>query len=434
MPSSTTAIPARPGGGPASPVYSRRLTVTAPSHNASLLESLSETQAAMLDAIFQGNGVAAVAELAAGAVGGPVAVLLPRMESALAPAKTRDVVDVSALECWMAGRLRGRPSAIPAEIVVEVPMRFRDELVGVVVLLASEAAPRSEAYEFLRVAAVAAVTGLAIEDAKEQIEHNLRGSLFEELRSRNDLSGPEIVRRASRLGCDLSGGAVMLCAELTIDRPRLVVATAASEYPGALAHELHEAGDDGPPRVYAALPAAGHGDVPRATLLAARRLAERLRPYGTVGLSSFHSDSAELGCAVREAELMLDVLKHTGTAITDEIGSGTYKLLFRVLASHPEEVREFYDTTIGSLAGYDELNRTDLIRTLGAYLRCNCNMNATAAAIFAHRHTIAYRLERIHELTGLDPLQCEDRERLGLGLKVHRVLAPQLAPKSDQSL
>jgi sugar diacid utilization regulator len=53
-------------------------------------------------------------------------------------------------------------------------------------------------------------------------------------------------------------------------------------------------------------------------------------------------------------------------------------------------------------------------------------MNATAAAIFAHRHTVAYRLERIHELTGLDPLVCEDRERLGLGLKVHRLLAPQL--------
>jgi hypothetical protein len=48
----------------------------------------------------------------------------------------------------------------------------------------------------------------------------------------------------------------------------------------------------------------------------------------------------------------------------------------------------------------------------------------TASAIFAHRHTIASRLERIRELTGLDPTIFDDRERLGLGLKVHRLLAP----------
>ena len=48
-------------------------------------------------------------------------------------------------------------------------------------------------------------------------------------------------------------------------------------------------------------------------------------------------------------------------------------------------------------------------------------MNATARAIHAHRHTVAYRLDRIRELTGLDPSATEDRERLGLGLKAMRV-------------
>ena len=54
-------------------------------------------------------------------------------------------------------------------------------------------------------------------------------------------------------------------------------------------------------------------------------------------------------------------------------------------------------------------------------------MNATASAIYAHRHTVAYRLERVKELTGLDPLLSEDRERLGLGLKAYRIIAPRLA-------
>jgi DNA-binding PucR family transcriptional regulator len=53
-------------------------------------------------------------------------------------------------------------------------------------------------------------------------------------------------------------------------------------------------------------------------------------------------------------------------------------------------------------------------------------MNATARAIFAHRHTVAYRLDRVRELTGLDPGSSADRERLGLGIKAFRILEPTL--------
>jgi PucR family transcriptional regulator, purine catabolism regulatory protein len=109
-----------------------------------------------------------------------------------------------------------------------------------------------------------------------------------------------------------------------------------------------------------------------------------------------------------------------------EIGEGTYRLLFRVLASHPDEVRSFYEDTVAPLVRYDDQYATDLIGTLDAYLGNNCNMNATAQTIHAHRHTVAYRLERVKELTELDPLRSEDRERLGLGLKAYRIIAPSL--------
>jgi DNA-binding PucR family transcriptional regulator len=89
-------------------------------------------------------------------------------------------------------------------------------------------------------------------------------------------------------------------------------------------------------------------------------------------------------------------------------------------------VRSFYEDTIAPAVRYDEQYTTDLVTTLGAYLANNCNMNQTAQAIYAHRHTVAYRLERIRDLTGLDPMTSEDRERLGLGLKAYRVILPQL--------
>jgi hypothetical protein len=40
--------------------------------------------------------------------------------------------------------------------------------------------------------------------------------------------------------------------------------------------------------------------------------------------------------------------------------------------------------------------------------------------------TVAYRLQRVKELTGLDPFVSEDRERLSLGLKAYRIVAPAL--------
>ena len=96
------------------------------------------------------------------------------------------------------------------------------------------------------------------------------------------------------------------------------------------------------------------------------------------------------------------------------------------MATDPEEVRRFYEETVEPLVAHDRQYRTDLLGTLEAYLGNDCNMNATARAVFAHRHTVAHRLGRIRELTGLDAAVGEDRERLGLGLKAYRIVAPTL--------
>ena len=89
-------------------------------------------------------------------------------------------------------------------------------------------------------------------------------------------------------------------------------------------------------------------------------------------------------------------------------------------------MRSFYEDTVAPIVRYDDQYSTDLLGTLAAYLDNNCSMAATAQAIHAHRHTVGYRLDRVKELSGLDPLRSEDRERLGLGLKAYRIIAPSL--------
>lgn len=398
----------------------------APAAPAGLVERLRDVHLKMVDAVLGGEGLGTVAALAADAAGAPVAIVVPRLGvSAASPDATPAIVaDVAA---YVADRTRDRPAQVPTAVSAEVPIRSGDELVGAVVLLSGREDASPEAGEFLHLAAVASLTEVAIEEAREEVEQNLRGSFLEDLRNRPDLEPREIVRRAGRLGCDLSRGAVVLCAELTTDRPRHVVATISGEYPGALAQHMEGSGTVAG-RVYALLPAAGGDEAPEATLAGARRVAARLQRHGTVGLSSFYTDPGEFARAMQEAELVLDVLRQSdgaGNPIED-IGTGTYRLLFRVLASHPEEVRSFYEDTVAPLVRYDEQYRTDLLGTLEAYLEHNCNMNATAAAIYAHRHTVAYRLDRVRELTELDPMLSEDRERLGLGLKAYRIIAPRL--------
>jgi len=394
---------------------------------ATLVERLRGVHLRMVDAVLSGDGLERVAELAADAVGGVVAIVVPRLGAAvLAPAGTPTAERLGELRHYVADCVQDRPSHAPRGLAAEVPIASGDETVGMVLMLEGATAPSVEAAEYLHLAAVASLTEVAVEEARDEVEQNLRGSFLEDLRGATELAPDELVRRGARLGCDLSRGAIALCAELHTERQRHVVAMIAEDLPGALAQHMQSTGKAQGGRVYALLPAAAGEDPGEATLAAAARLAARLQRHGTVGLSSFYADPAELARAVQEAELVLDVLTVSGAPIAEDINQGTYRLLFRVLASHPEEVRSFYEDTVAPVVRYDDQYRTDLVGTLEAYLTANCHMSATASAIHAHRPTVAYRLERVRDLTGLDPMQSEDRERLSLGLKAYRIIAPRL--------
>ena len=377
--------------------------------------SLREVHQRMLEAVLGGGGLGEVAELAAEAAGAPVAIVVPRLDAAVGSPGAR--ADLAALRRFVVERSRGRPVPVPGGVAGEAPIQSGGELVGGVLLLGDPAVP--EAGEFLQIAALAALTEVAVQGGRAEAERTVRDQFFEELRSRRPPGADEVVRRGARLGCDLRGGAVALCAELSTERPRHMAARVSSEHGGVLAHCLETAGG----RLYALVPAA---EDPEATVAAAQRVAADLRRSGIVGVSSFYGEPGELGRALGEAELVLDVVRRGEVPVGEDLGSGAYRLLFRVFASHPDEVRSFYEDTVAPLVRYDESYGSDLVTTLETFLEHNGATGAAASALFVHRHTIAYRLERVKELSGLDPALSEDRERLGLGLKAYRILSPRL--------
>ncbi|AHY47079.1 PucR C-terminal helix-turn-helix domain [Rubrobacter radiotolerans] len=179
----------------------------------------------------------------------------------------------------------------------------------------------------------------------------------------------------------------------------------------------------------------------KAHLLASRiqRYVRGLLPDLTVsvGLGRFTPDPARLSEAYSEAEVALEIGHriYGPSSVSTFERTGTYKLLFKVLQGDPQELETFYAETLAPVVHYDERYGTELIHTLTTYLNNDASTVKTASELFAHRHTIRYRLDRIGELTDLDIEKTEDRERLTLGIKAMQLLgrAPNRpSPISDR--
>jgi sugar diacid utilization regulator len=141
-----------------------------------------------------------------------------------------------------------------------------------------------------------------------------------------------------------------------------------------------------------------------------------------VGRSRRADDPLDLHRAGNEALLAANVVE--GDPERFELAyeeTGTYQLLLPHM-NDPAELKRFYSETVRPLVAYDEQYETDLLGTLSTFLDCDANVNATAARLITHRHTIRYRFERVRELTGLDVASTDGREKLSLGLKAMRVL------------
>jgi len=95
---------------------------------------------------------------------------------------------------------------------------------------------------------------------------------------------------------------------------------------------------------------------------------------------------------------------------------GLYRLLFHV--SDPSELRGFTDQVLGELVEYDQRHNADLVRTLAGFLEHNGNLQATARELNLHVNSVAYRMQRIRAIAGLDFENSEDRLLAQVALKI----------------
>jgi len=361
-------------------------------------------------AVLDDDGaVASIARLAAGALHGTVVVALPALDLSVC-APDRDDRRLVAVR----RHVEDRSAPTPIDLAAEAPVRRGDERLGAVVLLGGRRRASAQAERVLRLAALAVLSAVGTEEATAP-PSSAAGRLFADLRGEPAPSGERVVARAAELGCDLRYGGVALCTAPDGGATQRALATIVQDAPRALVHA-------GAGFVEALVPeAAPPGAGPSATELA-QRAARRLRGHGAVGVSAAECGPAHLARAIREARLVQE-LNAQGEADLDALQRGAWRLLTRLAVMTPAEVDRLLASTLGPLLDPATRSRAALLDTLTTYLGSGASMRATAAAGFAHRHTVAYRLERILELTGHDPRRADGLEQLNLGLKARAVRA-----------
>ncbi|MDQ4064551.1 MAG: helix-turn-helix domain-containing protein [Actinomycetota bacterium] len=96
-------------------------------------------------------------------------------------------------------------------------------------------------------------------------------------------------------------------------------------------------------------------------------------------------------------------------------------LPYHFLRIDPGLVERFVAQTLGPLIEYDARRKGELVKTLEAYFAADGSVKLAGEHLFAHPHTVTYRLKQIEKLTGWSLRDPEDKLRLQLGLRAHRI-------------
>lgn len=96
------------------------------------------------------------------------------------------------------------------------------------------------------------------------------------------------------------------------------------------------------------------------------------------------------------------------------------RALLRDPAARPA-LATFAERTLGALERHDVALHGDLVRTLAIYLACNGNASRAATALFLHRNSLAYRLQRISLILRRDLDAAGTRLELALALAIRAI-------------
>lgn len=148
--------------------------------------------------------------------------------------------------------------------------------------------------------------------------------------------------------------------------------------------------------------------------------AGRLNAGYAIACGGFHTGIEGLRQSFREAQQALEIgaqLLMRQPIWFDEVH--LYLLLEH--SSRSEDLRDWFQRTLGALVEYDLRNKTDMVHTLELYFDAGQKLQEAAQALHIHPNTLKYRLRRIEQVLGQDPFKGENQLRYYLATKVARL-------------
>jgi PucR C-terminal helix-turn-helix domain len=365
-----------------------------------------------------GDSLERVAATVAAALSCPVAIAIPALgEPVVAPSGSLSPATAAGLVAHAAAVIAAAPVTAPTSVADSVAVQIADQIVGIVAAVRGDAAtgsddgvPAGERVAWLEAAAAAASVTALIHDAHSAALGAAPADLLAELTAGPPADLAAFLARGRRLGVELSAGGV-------------VVSARGSARSAPSAELQHLAGGVATARGPGRLLAIGADED------AALALVARLRSAGLAAASATRKHPARLHEALLEAELLAEL----GVGELTSAGSEeTYRLLIGVLLRDRTELEQLRDRTVQPLSDYDGEHDTELAATLRVFLCHDGSTTETAETMRLHRHTVGYRLARVHEVSGLSPYGSGGRERLSLGIKVLEILDAESRLRDDR--
>ncbi|TQL68565.1 GAF domain-containing protein [Nocardioides albertanoniae] len=376
---------------------------------ASAMEGSASLHERLTRLVLEGEGSSAIARILAESLGRPVAIA----DRDLAPLATSDD---RAAGWWSAGRLgpevsgaieKSRGTArwvdVGTDVLGVVAAMAGRTLLGVLLVGGDplDEVQRRTVERGAQSHALVTMQRDAIADAEERVRGELVGDLVSGRQSWNGLR-----HRASQRGVNLAGSwTPVVTAGWKQQRWSLVRALSGLDSGWLVAQ--HDAG------VVALVPGS-----PDSRQLA-DRVHARLALGGGTGLVLIGSTTRIEDIPGEVAELSTLSRMLPGIGVSDAAVMGQdYAPYLALFGPDGDRALAFARGLLDPLLAWDTSHRSDLVRTLDAFLTHNASVTRAAAALFVHPNTVKQRLERIDQLLPGWRRQ-EARFRLGIALQLH---------------
>jgi PucR family transcriptional regulator, purine catabolism regulatory protein len=152
-----------------------------------------------------------------------------------------------------------------------------------------------------------------------------------------------------------------------------------------------------------------------------------------IGIGRGYSDIRKWAKSGKEASYALQlgslILQNGPIIHYDDLG--VYHLFVPIIESG-QDLKDYYQEILHDLPLTNQ--GADLLHTLEVYLSHSQNMQAAAASLYIHRHTLKYRIGQIEKKTDLSLSSSEDRLKLQLALMAFKISSlSDTPPFSDRA-